>query len=105
MAGSRDHELDNRSHGPAEDRSPEVGAQLLAQAKADDGPGGANGTVPLPVWSSNRARHRFSRNGNRQLNAAIHRIALAQARCHPDTRALLARKASGDGTEEQVTVP
>ena len=35
-----------------------------------------NGTVPLPVWSSNRARHRLSRTGNRQLNAALHRVAL-----------------------------
>jgi transposase len=35
-----------------------------------------NGTAPLPVWSSNKARHRLSRTGNRQLNAALHRIAL-----------------------------
>ena len=26
-----------------------------------------NGTAPLPVWSSNKARHRLSRTGNRQL--------------------------------------
>ena len=36
-----------------------------------------NGTAPLPVWSSNKARHRLSRTGNRQLNAALHLIALA----------------------------
>jgi transposase len=35
-----------------------------------------NGTAPMPVWSSNKARHRLSRTGNRQLNAALHRIAL-----------------------------
>ena len=35
-----------------------------------------NGTAPLPVWSSNKQRHRLSRTGNRQLNAALHRIAL-----------------------------
>ena len=29
-----------------------------------------NGTAPLPVWSSNKARHRLSRTGNRQLTAA-----------------------------------
>ncbi|MFC9769584.1 transposase [Rhodococcus jostii] len=64
-----------------------------------------NGTAPLPVWSSNRARHRLSRTGNRQLNAAIHRIALTQARCHPDARALLARrKASGDGGMEALRI-
>ncbi|MFG1661303.1 transposase [Micromonospora chersina] len=34
-----------------------------------------NGTAPLPVWSSNRTRHRLSRTDNRQLNAALHRIA------------------------------
>lgn len=31
-----------------------------------------NGTAPMPVWSSNKARHRLSRTGNRQLNAALH---------------------------------
>lgn len=39
-----------------------------------------NGTAPLPAWSSNKARHRLSRTGNRQLNAALHRIALTHAR-------------------------
>ena len=45
-----------------------------------------NGTAPLPVWSSNKARHRLSRTGNRQLNAALHRIALTQARWHPPAK-------------------
>jgi transposase len=56
-----------------------------------------NGTAPLPVWSANKPRHRLSRIGNRQLNAAIHRIAVTQARCHPDAIAYLtARTARGD---------
>jgi transposase len=64
-----------------------------------------NGTAPLPVWSSNRARHRLSRTGNRQLNAALHRIALTQARCHPEARALLdRRKAGGDGGMEALRI-
>nr|WP_236952445.1 hypothetical protein [Kibdelosporangium phytohabitans] len=43
--------------------------------------------------------------GNRQLNAALHRIALTQARCHPDARALLARRrARGDGGLEALRV-
>ena len=37
-----------------------------------------NGTAPLPVWSGNTIRHRLSRTGNRQLNAALHRIAITQ---------------------------
>lgn len=57
-----------------------------------------NGTAPLPVWSGNRERHRLSRTGNRQLNAAIHRIAITQARCHPDAVAYLARRAEMHNT-------
>jgi transposase len=64
-----------------------------------------NGTAPLPVWSSNRARHRLSRTGNRQLNAALHRVAMTQARCHPPARELIARrKAGGDGGLEALRV-
>ena len=64
-----------------------------------------NGTAPLPVWSSNRARHRLSRSGNRQLNTALHRIALTQAHWHPGARALLARrKAQGDGGLEALRI-
>jgi transposase len=35
-----------------------------------------NGTAPIPVWSSNTTRHRLNRGGNRQVNAALHRIAI-----------------------------
>jgi transposase len=62
-----------------------------------------NGTAPLPVWSSNRVRHRLSRTGNRQLNAAIHRIALTQAQWHPDARAFMARRREhGDSGREAL---
>ncbi len=37
-----------------------------------------NGTAPVPVWSSNVVRHRLNRGGNRQLNVALHRIAITQ---------------------------
>jgi transposase len=57
------------------------------------------------VWSSNKQRHRLSRTGNRQLNAALHRIALTQARCHPPARELLERrKNGGDGGMEGLRV-
>jgi hypothetical protein len=36
--------------------------------------------------------HRLNRGGNRQLNAALHRIAVVQARCHPGAGALLERR-------------
>lgn len=39
------------------------------------------GLAPIPVWSGNTAgRVRMTRSGNRQINCAIHRIALTQAR-------------------------
>ena len=39
------------------------------------------GIAPIPVWSGNTAgRVRLTRSGNRQLNAAIHRIAVTQIR-------------------------
>jgi transposase len=64
-----------------------------------------NGTAPLPVWSSNKQRHRLSRTGNRQLNAALHRIALTQARCYPPARELLdRRRANGDGGMESLRI-
>jgi transposase len=62
-----------------------------------------NGTAPLPVWSGNRERHRLSRTGNRQLNAAIHRIAITQMRCHDDARAYLeGRLAKGNTRTEAL---
>jgi len=61
-----------------------------------------NGTAPLPVWSSNQPRHRLARTGNRQLNAAIHRIAITQARCHPDARAYLERRTAMGNTPSEA---
>ncbi|MEV5281878.1 transposase [Streptomyces sp. NPDC051993] len=37
-------------------------------------------TTPVPVSSSNTQRHRLSRGGNRQPNAALHTIALKTGR-------------------------
>ena len=62
-----------------------------------------NGTAPLPAWSGNPARHRLSRTGNRQLNCAIHRIAVTHKRCHPPAQAYLKNRiASGDTSTEAL---
>jgi len=37
-----------------------------------------NGTAPIPAWSGNSDHHRLNRGGNRQVNAALHRIAITQ---------------------------
>jgi transposase len=60
-----------------------------------------NGTAPLPVSSAGVLRHRLSRTGNRQLNAALYRIALSQSQWQPQAQALLARRrALGDSPRE-----
>jgi transposase len=61
-----------------------------------------NGTAPLPVWSSNRVRHRLSRTGNRQLNCSIHRIAVTQKRCQPDAKAYLERRVANGNTSKEA---
>jgi transposase len=52
------------------------------------------GIAPLLASSGARHRHRLDRRGNRQLNCAFHRIAVTQARIHPEARAFLERKRS-----------
>jgi transposase len=51
-----------------------------------------NGTAPIPAWTGNTGVQRLNRGGNRQLNAALHRIALAQARSHHGARQLIDRR-------------
>ena len=50
------------------------------------------GVAPLEASSGKHQRHRLDRGGNRQLNCALHRIAITQARIHPPARAYLERK-------------
>jgi transposase len=52
------------------------------------------GVAPLEASSGRSQRHRLDRGGNRQLNCALHRIAVTQARMHPPARAYLERKQS-----------
>jgi len=54
-----------------------------------------HGTAPIPASSGtgDHGPHRLNRAGNRQLNAALHRIALVQSCYHDGARALLARRA------------
>lgn len=50
------------------------------------------GVAPIPASSGLRVRHRLDRGGNRQLNCALHRIAVTQGRVHAPARDYLARK-------------
>jgi transposase len=55
----------------------------------------------LRAWQ----RHRLSQIGNRQLNAALHRIAVTQLRVHPPAQAYLTRpQATGKSKPEALRV-
>ena len=61
------------------------------------------GVAPLEASSGHTQRHRLDRGGNRELNAALYRIAITQARYHPDVRAYLERKrAEGKSRREAL---
>jgi transposase len=63
----------------------------------------AGGIAPIPVSSGKTDRHRLDRGGNRQINTAIHRVAVTRLRCHPETRAYIGRKrAQGKSTTEAI---
>jgi transposase len=50
------------------------------------------GTAPLSASSGQTHRHRLNRGGNRQLNWALHYIALVQCRIFPEAQAYMARQ-------------
>ena len=62
------------------------------------------GAAPIPASSGRTERHRLARGGNRQLNAALHRIAVTQTRL-PDSLGQAyyqRRRAAGDTTMEAL---
>lgn len=60
------------------------------------------GTAPIPVWTGNNTRFRLNRGGNRQTNAAIHRIAVTQLRIHPPAQELISRHMSNGKTKREA---
>jgi transposase len=62
-----------------------------------------DGTAPVPVWSGNTVRHRLNRGGNRQLNVALHRIAITQVRLGGHGRAYLEHRMAVGDTRTEAT--
>jgi len=62
------------------------------------------GVAPIPVWSGRtKGRVRMSKSGNRQLNAALHRIAVTQLRLGGLGRAYYDKRlAAGDTSTEAL---
>lgn len=60
------------------------------------------GIAPLDASSGRQQRHRFSRRGDRQLNAAVHRICVTQMRCDERARNYIARKTAEGKTKTEA---
>ena len=60
------------------------------------------GSAPIPASSGHSDRHRLDRGGNRQLNCALHRLAINKARLDPETAAYLARKQAEGKTRREA---
>ena len=86
-----------------------IASALIAQAgdvRRFRGPaafGRYSGTAPIPCGSGETSgHHRLYRGGNRQLNAALYRIAMVQARDDPTGRAFMARKQAEGKTKREA---
>jgi transposase len=62
----------------------------------------AAGVAPIPASSGRTDRHRLDRGGHRQINAAIHRMAITRARCDAQTRHYIARKKTEGKTQRDA---
>lgn len=61
-----------------------------------------DGTAPVPVWSGNETRHRLNRGGNRQLNVALHRIAITQLQRSGRGRDYVTKRIAGGDTKTEA---
>jgi transposase len=60
------------------------------------------GAAPIPASSGKTHRHRLARGGNRQLNAALHRIAVTQIRLRGPGRDYYQRRITLGNTEKEA---
>jgi len=113
--GELDQELEQRTTevAPALLELPGCAAVTAAKLLAEIGPierfrsdaqlARHSGVAPLEASSGRTQRHRLDRGGNRQLNTALYRIAITQARYHAPARDYLERKrAEGKSRREAL---
>lgn len=61
------------------------------------------GTAPIEANSGQvKTRHRLNRYGDRQLNRALHTVAITRARCHQPTRDYIARRTTEGKTPREI---
>src|SRR3954463_12509627 len=60
------------------------------------------GTAPIPASSGRTQRHRLDHGGNRQINCALHRLAVTKGRLDPESAAYLARRQAEGKTRREA---
>ncbi len=60
------------------------------------------GANPIPASSGKTTRHRLNRSGDRQANAALHRVVVVRLRYHQPTQDYLARRLAQGKTKAEV---
>lgn len=60
------------------------------------------GVAPIPASSGQTVRHRLNRSGDRQLNRALHTIALTRTKHDPETRAYVKRRTEEGKTPREI---
>ena len=60
------------------------------------------GVAPLPASSGPNTRYRLNRSGDRQANAALHRIALVRMRWHEPTKRYVERRLAEGKTKREI---
>ena len=60
------------------------------------------GVSPIPASSGNTTRHRLNRGGDRQLNRALHIVAVTRMTHDPETRAYVERRRSEGRTTKEI---
>jgi hypothetical protein len=60
------------------------------------------GSSPIQASSGKTTRHRLNRGGDRQANAALHRIVVIRLRWHQPTRDYLARRTKQGKSKPEI---
>jgi transposase len=60
------------------------------------------GASPIPASSGRTNRHRLNRGGDRQANAALHRVVLVRMRSHAPTLAYVARRTAEGKSKPEI---
>lgn len=87
---------------------PVVAAQLLVswshrgRVRSEAAFAALAGTAPLEASSGQRTRHRLNRGGDRDLNRALHTVAITRMRCHPETRDYHAKRTAQGKTHRDI---